>query len=287
MRCVDRFSYATVATSLVAVLTISACGADTAGLVAVAPAESPTTIPKHSMIVGTPSLDETTTSTVQPPSNPLEPGEDLWRWYGGESEEEANHTRTLSELSSRADVVVLGKVVDISLGRVLDVYPDLPQYQFQYVNYTIEVARLAGAPATELIMIEQGLGVTSPELDAAVAAAKNLVDLNRDGQFDDRESAAAIDDEAIAAAYVDLWDDAVQQSLARETDRIPDNETLFFLRVDANGTYRTFNASSIIVNDAGLATVPYLGPGELQPIASEIAGTPFDDIVMRAFDGAA
>lgn len=220
----------------------------------------------------------------------LEGTEDLWAMYGNlySSGDEAEFAGSIKELSVMSDVVVLGRVSGASLGRLVDLNPEAPTSRLQFIDYTVDVERGWPNDVGKRVSFELPVIVSSPELDAAVSKATQPSDQNGDGLIDDEELAKGYNGPAVLAAYAQYWEQALDYTLKTVLERLPNNETIFFLRsVPTAGAFRPVNGDSVIVNDAGVARAPWReGSGEaaMYAVAREVAGVSFAEIVERSFD---
>lgn len=208
---------------------------------------------------------------------PLSPERDLWQAYGAalESGREVESFGSLDELARSADQITIGKISDVTVGRLVQL-ADAPSSGVQFVVYWVEPTR----PAAAAIAFELPIVVSSPELDEAVQAAVAPIDLNDDGVLSDEELANSYDAAAVADAYEKYWDSAVDYSLAEVKRRVPGVESVFLLRaVPTEGKYRPINGDAIIVNDAGQARAPWREAGHDSPIAAEISSMSFEQVV--------
>ncbi len=211
------------------------------------------------------------------PSEALAVDQDLWQAYGQalQSGREVESFGSFDELVRSADQVAVGRVVDVTVGRLVKL-ADAPSSAVQFVVYWIEPTRGGNAVSFEL-----PIAVSSPALEEAVQKAIQPHDADADGVLSDEELAASYDAEAVAAAYEAHWDEAVKLSVEDAKNRAPDVETVFLLRaVPTEGKFRPINGDSIIVNDAGQARAPWRETGEeLPPVAVELASMSFDEVV--------
>ncbi|MGE0308502.1 MAG: hypothetical protein AB7Q27_22410 [Acidimicrobiia bacterium] len=224
------------------------------------------------------------TESTQTPAPPAAVG-DLWQSYSSalSAAEEAEPAQSVKDLIGSADLVVLGTIVNVSVGRMIEVAPNAPSSRLQFANFDVSVTKSSGA--AETLSFELPVFVNSPELEAAVRAAVDPEDSNGDGVIDDDEAARGYDAEAVGKAYAEFWDQAVSYTIESAKQRVPAVDTLLFLReVPTEGTYRPVNGDSIIINNAGTAEIP-MRAEESSPIAVELAGASFDALIETVFAG--
>jgi hypothetical protein len=207
-------------------------------------------------------LETATTTTISPEeSEALRSFEELWRWYGEPRDGNARESADFGQLIARADLIVVGRVVDVVLSRSTQI-PGHLDVRSQSLTYRINVERSTGSRTPVMIELRGHLDVTSPGLDTA----------GRRRELPGRDAG---------------WDAAATESLVGETRLVAGNQTLLFLSFADDGSYALYNSESVIVNDAGRARQVVVGSvGGRQPVGHEIEGVPFDEIVARVFHGA-
>jgi len=233
-----------------------------------------------------PSSTETTASSTTSHQGEASAGayvEGYWEWFGSLTEAaiEAEPTSGLAELTRTSDIVIVGQLQDVVAANMVELAPGAPSSRVQFVTYTIASRDDAATDAT----FQLAVPIRTDELENAVQATIDPEDTNGDGELDDAELAAAIDYEAIAAVYDEHWDAAVKETVAELRHHLPQVETLFFLRRDGqSGEFRPVNGDSIIVNDSGIARIPWR-EGEDRPdmsaVQNEVSGRTFGEIVSQ------
>lgn len=219
----------------------------------------------------------------------LPPERDLWFRYGEglANSDEAEYAASLAELAAMSDLVVIGRIHNVTQGRLVDLVPDSPSARLQFVNYELDVSRASGAKR-DSVSFELPINVTSEALEAAVQQAIAPHDRDGDGAFSDAELSASYDADAVKRAYDEYWGEAVELSVADALQRAPENETIFLLRaVDSGGEFRPVNGDSVIVSDSGAARSPWReGSGELESyrVAVEVSELSFDEVAGVVFE---
>jgi hypothetical protein len=269
-----------------------AAGAPETSAQSVATAEAPaaplTTPPDQNSTSDVAAASPATAAQPAPEPTTLPPPAavgDLWQSYSSalSAAEEAEPAQTVKDLVGSADLIVLGTIVDVSVGRMIEVAPNAPSSRLQFANFEVSVVKSSGT--SEALSFELPVFVNSPELEAAVRAAVDPEDSNGDGVIDDDEAARGYDADAVAKAYAEHWDQAVAYTIESAKQRVPAVDTLLFLRnVPTEGSYRPVNGDSIIINNAGKAEVP-MRAEESSPIAVEVAGASFAGLVETVFAG--
>ncbi len=208
-----------------------------------------------------------------------------------EAASEVEHYASLQDMARHADAVLVGRVSKIELGRVIPRGDGVPPVPFANFSIMVEDDLSGTLNGAKLLTVEIPFHATSPDLEAAIDAAIDD-DIAREASTD-RELAEATDDEAIAQAFRDHMDGALEFTIESMRVEDADARSIFFLREvgelsglpeefrpDA-GTFRFVNGSGLISQVDGRAVVPMRVYGSEDPIAVEVHEADFEVVLDR------
>lgn len=190
-----------------------------------------------------------------------------------ESAKEIEHYDTVDEAAAASDATAIGTVTRVEAGRVVQGPATMAPILF--ANFVV-----SQEDGTEVVF-EHPIPVSSRELTDALTAATNP-EPTIDAKTGDPLN--AIDGEAVATAYKQLWPAAAKESIDRARQSLPKDKTIVLLRkvaVDGSVGLRPLNSAAVIVDDNGRASLPLAPDTHVSDTYTESLGSSFDTLAAQ------
>jgi len=192
---------------------------------------------------------------------------------------ELDFYESVDELVADSDLVVIGKVIDLRRGRVVEFGGSVPALPFAEMMVKDEASG-------EIVVVEVPFPPSSPALLAALDVA-----IDREGAASaktDAEIDRFVDEEAVAQAYADHYDGAIDFTIDEMRSNLPAGRVIFALRLQpettpgiASGAYRLVNTQGVFVEGEASTLTPLRAEVASEPLGREVAEISFDALVER------